>query len=169
MTIMTIKENILLIYLNNQVLNRYVSTIRNYYYIGNQTLIAASNIIALFNEKIKKPAELKTEYKYDYSNRILNLFDKADSKYVVNNIRKKKIFDEQYYNFIADSRNSLISDTEMNLLLKLFDNKDNIKENVFIADLGLTFDVNSVKVLRLNKFLRDIDTLNRIDECAMEF
>lgn len=166
---MKLKENILLNYLNNKVLEVCISNIRSYYYIGNQTLIAASNIIALFNEKIKKPAELKTKYKYDYSSRILKLFDKTGKKCVVNDIRKRKIFDEQYYNIIAGSRNSLISDTEMNLLLKLFDDKNGIKENVFITDLGLIFDVNSVKVLKLNQFLRDIDTLNRIDECAIEF
>lgn len=166
---MTLKENILLNYLNNKVTETYISNIRNYYYIGNQTLIVASDIIALFNEKIKKPAELNTKYKSDYSNRILKLFDKTGEKYIVDKIRKRKIYNERFYDIVAGSKNKLISDKEMDLLLKLFDNKNGIKENVFITDIGIIFNVDSVKVLRLNKFLRDIDILKRIDECSMNF
>lgn len=123
----------------------------------------------MFNEKITKPAELKTEYKSDYSNRILKLFDKADKRYIIDKIRRKKIFDEKYYSFIAGSISELVSDIEINLLSKLFHDENGIKENVFITDIGLIFNVGTVKVLRLNKFLRDIDKLKRIDECAMNF
>lgn len=166
---MTLKENILLNYLNNKVTETYISNIRNYYYIGNQTLIVASDIIALFNEKIKKPAELNTEYKSDYSKRILKLFDKVKEKCIIDKIKKRVILGELFYFFVTGEMKTVISDNEMNILLKIFDNENGIKENVFITNMGLMFNVDNVNVLMLNKFLRDIDRKKRIDECAMNF